>query len=163
MQCELQTSDSFTTMFIGENAGLSCLNRPEAEDSRMDSIVHFEIPADNMKRAEEFYKNAFGWNITRWEGGPMEYSMLGTTMSDENGMPKQPGAINGGLGKRGGPLTHPVVTVMVSDVNAALAKIESLGGKTVAPKMAIGDMGFTAYFKDTEGNTIGLFQPARQM
>jgi predicted enzyme related to lactoylglutathione lyase len=129
----------------------------------MDRVVHFEIPADDMKRAEEFYKNAFGWNITHWEGGNMPYYMLGTTMVDENQMPKEPGSINGGMGQRGGPLEHPVVTVSVNDIDAALEKIERLGGKTVAPKMAIGDMGFAAYFKDTEGNTIGLFQPSRQM
>jgi len=35
---------------------------------------------------------------------------------------------------------------------------EQLGGKTVQKKMPVGDMGFAAYFKDTEGNVIGLFQ-----
>src|SRR5450759_1422528 len=36
----------------------------------MDSIVHFEIPADNPKRASKFYNDAFGWNIQQWESMP---------------------------------------------------------------------------------------------
>ena len=74
-------------------------------------------------------------------------------------MPKEPGAINGGLPKRGKPVEHTVVTVNVEDIDAALKNIEGLGGKTVQKKMPIGDMGFTAYFKDTEGNVVGLWAP----
>jgi len=128
----------------------------------MDSVVHFEIPADNPTRASKFYKDAFGWNIQKWEG-PMPYWMLGTADSDENGMPKNPGAINGGMGKREGPLKSIVVTVSVADIEKALQKVEKAGGKTVSKKQAVGDMGFAAYFKDSEGNVVGLFQPARSM
>ncbi len=123
-----------------------------------DSVVHFEIPADDMKRAEAFYSKAFGWNSNRMPG--WEYLMLGTAPSDENGMPKEPGAINGGMPKRGGPVQHPVVTINVQNIEAALEKIEKLGGKTVQKKMPVGDMGFTGYFKDTEGNVVGLWQNA---
>ena len=129
----------------------------------MDSVVHFEIPADNTKRAAEFYQKAFGWTAQTMP--EFDYTMLGTTMSDENGMPKQPGAINGGMAKRGGPIEHIVVTIGVQDIDAALSRIEKLGGKTVQKKMAIGDgsMGFTAYFKDTEGNVVGLYQIGQHM
>jgi uncharacterized protein len=123
----------------------------------MNSIVHFEIPVDDEKRAQNFYSKAFGWMVNPMP--EMNYTMVGTTMSDENGMPKEPGAINGGMAKRGNPVEHTVVTIHVDDIDAALKNIERLGGKTLAPKMSIGDMGFTAYFKDTEGNTVGLWQP----
>lgn len=122
----------------------------------MDSIVHFEIPADDMKRAENFYTRAFGWNANQVPN--FEYTMFGTVSSDQNGAPTVPGAINGGMPKRGKPVEHVVVTIKVDDIDSSLEKIERLGGKTVQKKMPIGDMGFTAYFKDTEGNTIGLFQ-----
>jgi len=128
----------------------------------MDSVVHFEIPADNPTRASKFYKDAFGWNIQKWEG-PMPYWMLGTADSDENGMPKNPGAINGGMGKREGPLKSIVVTISVADIEKALQKVEKSGGKTVSKKQAVGDMGFAAYFKDSEGNVVGLFQPSGRM
>ena len=55
------------------------------------------------------------------------------------------------------------VTIAVADIDKALDKVEKLGGKTVQKKQSIGEMGFTAYFKDSEGNTIGLWQSAGQM
>jgi uncharacterized protein len=125
----------------------------------MNSIVHFEIPVDDRKRAENFYSNAFGWMVNHME--EFDYSMVGTTPSDDQGMPKQPGAINGGMPKRGMPVEHTVVTIHVDDIDSALKRIEQLGGKTVTPKTPIGDMGFTAYFKDTEGNVVGLYAPAK--
>jgi uncharacterized protein len=125
----------------------------------MNSIIHFEIPVDDSKRAETFYSKAFGWMVN-----PMPdfgYAMVGTSPSDEQGMPKEPGSINGGMPKRGGPVNNIVVTVGVDDIDSALKQIEQLGGKTVQAKMPIGDMGFTAYFKDTEGNVVGLWAPAK--
>ncbi len=123
-------------------------------------VVHFEIPADNVKRAQDFYKNAFGWQINPMP--EMNYTMVGTVPSDENGVPKEPGAINGGMTKREEPVKNPVITIQVDDIDVALKTIEKQGGKTLVKKTAIGsDMGFTAYFKDSEGNTVGLFQSAR--
>jgi uncharacterized protein len=124
----------------------------------LDSIVHFEIPADNTKRASDFYSKAFGWMINPMP--EMDYIMVGTAESDENGMPKNPGSINGGMAKRGGPVENIVVTIAVKDIDKTLQTVEKLGGKTVVGKTPIGDMGFTAYFKDSEGNTVGLFQSA---
>jgi uncharacterized protein len=127
----------------------------------MDSIVHFEIPADDVKRAAKFYKDAFGWSMQQF--APMDYWMVQTTEVDENQMPKNPGSINGGMAKRGGPVKSIVVTVAVADIDKALAKVEKLGGKTVQKKQPVGDMGFTAYFKDSEGNVVGLYQNAGGM
>lgn len=124
----------------------------------MDSVIHFEIPADNVKRAEEFYTKAFGWTMRHMPD--FEYTMVSTTPSDEMGMPRQPGSINGGMPKRGMGVDHTVVTIRVDSIESSLQKIENLGGKTVVPKMPVGDMGFTAYFKDTEGNVVGLWQDA---
>jgi predicted enzyme related to lactoylglutathione lyase len=62
------------------------------------------------------------------------------------------------MGERGGPLKHPVVTLLVDDIDAAAKLIAKNGGKMIRKKEAIGPMGFVAYFKDTEGNVVGLFQ-----
>jgi uncharacterized protein len=124
----------------------------------MDSIIHFEIPADDPKRAGEFYNKAFGWNMNAMP--EMNYTMIGTAPSDENGVPTIPGAINGGMAQRGQPIDHTVVTINVQSIDDALARIEKLGGKKVSDKMPVGDMGFAAYFKDTEGNVVGLWQSA---
>jgi uncharacterized protein len=124
----------------------------------MNGIVHFEIPVDDRKRAENFYSKAFGWMMNTVPN--FDYTMVGTTDSTEEGMPKEPGAINGGMPMRGKPVEHTVVTIRVDDIDSALRRIEQLGGKTVQPKMSIGDMGSTAYFRDTEGNVVGLWAPA---
>jgi predicted enzyme related to lactoylglutathione lyase len=122
-------------------------------------VVHFEIPAANVKRAKEFYTKAFGWQISNYPG--MNYAMVGTTDSDENGMPKNPGAINGGMLKRQKPVSVPVITIDVEDIDASLKEIKKLGGSVAGKKQAVGDMGFSAYFKDTEGNVVGLWESAR--
>jgi predicted enzyme related to lactoylglutathione lyase len=122
----------------------------------MGKVVHFEIPADDLPRAKEFYSTVFGWSTS--EMPEMEYVMLGTVESDENGMPKKLGAINGGMMKRQDPLRHPVVTIDVESIDDALASVKKNGGQVVREKLAVGDMGFTAYFRDSEGNVIGLWQ-----
>lgn len=121
-------------------------------------VVHFEIPADDEERAREFYKSAFGWAITTMP--EMGYSMVMTTPADESGMPAEPGSINGGMFAREGELKTPIITVDVEDIDAALEKIGSLGGSTVLAKQAVMDMGFAAYFRDPEGNILGLWQNA---
>jgi predicted enzyme related to lactoylglutathione lyase len=127
----------------------------------MDSIIHFEIPADDSKRAGEFYNKAFGWMVNPMP--EMNYTMIGTTPSDENGMPQKPGAINGGMPMRGDPVKQTVVTIGVASIDESLAKIEKLGGKRLGDKMPVGDMGWAAYFKDTEGNVVGLWQNSQPM
>jgi uncharacterized protein len=121
-------------------------------------VIHFEIPADDVERAQKFYADAFGWGIRPLP--EMSYTMVSTTEVGEDGMPTTPGAINGGMGRRADFFTAPVVTINVDDIDEALATIERLGGKTVAGRQAVGDMGFTGYFQDSEGNTIGLWQTA---
>jgi predicted enzyme related to lactoylglutathione lyase len=89
--------------------------------------------------------------------------MAGTTPSNQQGMPTEPGAINGGMTKRQDPVKNIVVTIDVPDIEASPKNIEKLGGKTVKKKEAVADMGFTAYFKDPEGNLVGLWQSAQRM
>ena len=125
----------------------------------MDKVVHFEVPFDDGQRATTFYREAFGWQLD-----PMpqfQYVMTRTSEIDENGRPAEPGAINGGMLKRQGPITGPVITIDVADLDEALARVEKLGGKVAIGRQPVGDMGFSAYFHDTEGNLIGLWQNAR--
>lgn len=122
----------------------------------MNSVVHFEIPADDLKRAESFYSSTFGWKVNLMP--EFNYAMVSTTEVDENSMPIKPGAINGGMLKRQSPVEKIVITVSVENIDEALAKIEANGGKTVRGKMPVGDMGFAAYFQDTEGNVVGLWE-----
>ncbi|MCP2324799.1 hypothetical protein HDA40_003306 [Hamadaea flava] len=120
-------------------------------------VVHFEVPAEDMKRAQSFYTQAFGWDLTPIPA--MGYTMVSTTPSGDRG-PLTPGAINGGLLDRKAPFDGPVITIEVADIDDALAMVVRLGGEAVIGRQAVGDMGFTGYFRDTEGNLIGLWQNA---
>ncbi|HLN76236.1 MAG TPA: VOC family protein [Nocardioidaceae bacterium] len=120
-------------------------------------VVHFEIPYDDGDRARGFYKEAFGWDLQSWGDG--SYTLVSTGPTGETG-PTETGFINGGMMKREGFFSAPVVTVAVDDIDEVLTAIGRLGGKTVQERMPVGDMGFSAYFQDPEGNVIGLFQMA---
>ena len=123
----------------------------------MAGVVHFEIPADDNQRANIFYQSAFGWTLTPMQ--EMDYTIAITTPSDEQtGMPSAPGAINGALFPRTENLKTPIITIDVEDVDAALGQIESAGGSVAQAKDAVPGMGYYAYFKDTEGNLMGLWQ-----
>jgi uncharacterized protein len=124
-----------------------------------DKVVHFEIPADDLDRARTFYQDAFGWTINSIP--ELGYNIVETVPTDETNMPTEPGAINGGMMRRETPITSPVITIGVDDVEAALRKVEELGGKTEIPKQPVADMGFTAYFSDPEGNLVGLWESVR--
>jgi uncharacterized protein len=120
-------------------------------------VVHFEIPFDDQERASSFYGEAFGWSLTAMP--EMDYVLVTTGPSDE-GPPSEPGFINGGMLKRGLPVGTPVIVVEVDDVDSSVDQIEKLGGTTVSAKAAVGEMGYAAYVKDTEGNLVGLWQNA---
>jgi uncharacterized protein len=120
-------------------------------------VVHFEIPFDDSERAQRFYSEAFGWQLMQLPD--MGY-VLATTGPSDQGPPSEPGFINGGMLQRELPVGGPVVTIDVEDVDASLEQIETLGGTTVSAKQAVGEMGFAAYFKDPEGNLMGLWQNA---
>jgi uncharacterized protein len=126
----------------------------------LDKVVHFEIPVDNLERAKKFYKTAFNWALNPMP--QMEYTLLNTVEVDEKNMPKEPGAINGGMMKRGEAIKNVVITISVENMDAAIKKVQSLGGKIVQGKMEVPNMGITAYFQDTEGNVLGLWQATRK-
>ena len=120
-------------------------------------VVHFEIPFEDRERASAFYEGAFGWQLMSLP--EMDY-VLATTGPSDQGPPSEPGFINGGLLERGLPVGGPVIVIDVEDIDAALESIEKLAGTTVEAKQPVGDMGFSAYFKDSEGNLMGLWQNA---
>jgi len=113
-------------------------------------IVHFEIPADDVQRAQKFYEHALGWKITDpWK---MNYLLVETRKPGEDG-------INGGLMQRKMPGQPFMNYISVDDISAALQKIESAGGTVCMPKTEIAPgMGWIAAFKDTEGNLLGFHQ-----
>jgi len=125
----------------------------------MDKVVHFEIPADDQARAKEFYSSIFEWEVNDADmGGGVVYTTVKTVPTDETMQAKEPGAINGGIMKRSSDTPAPVITIQVGSIDEALKKIEAGGGSTVQPRTEIPNMGAFAYFKDTEGNAMGLWE-----
>ena len=122
----------------------------------MPRVVHFEILATDPERAVQFYKDVFGWEISKWEG-PEDYWLVTTGPEGEMG-------INGGIMRRtqevdGESPTAYVCTVGVESVDEYVVKVEANGGSVVVPKMAVPGVGWLAYCRDTEGNQFGMMQP----
>ncbi len=125
----------------------------------MDKVVHFEITFEDQKRAKEFYSSIFEWDLNDVEmGGGVAYTTATTVPVDDKMMPTEPGAINGGFTSKGKETPSPVITIGVDSIDDTLKKIEAGGGSTITPRTPIPNMGAFAYFKDSEGNTMGLFE-----
>jgi predicted enzyme related to lactoylglutathione lyase len=123
----------------------------------MPRVVHFEIHAENPKRAIKFYEAVFEWTFHQWPG-PWEYWLVTTGSKDEPG-------IDGGLVLRRGPapaeaqpVNAYVCTVQVPNADAAVEAAVGAGGSIAVSKMAVPGVGWLAYVKDTEGNLLGVMQ-----
>jgi predicted enzyme related to lactoylglutathione lyase len=125
----------------------------------MPKVVHFEISADNLDRAKAFYSSVFGWHLQTMPMAGGEYTSIVTTPVDgQTQLPTEPGAINGGMMQRDERTPAPVITIDVEAIDDALTEIEAGGGTTITPRTAIPGMGAFAYFKDPEGNVLGLWE-----
>lgn len=120
----------------------------------MSKVVHFEIPVDEPERASAFYRDALGWEVSSFGDEP--YWLVRAGADDE------PGA-DGALIGRGDLHRSPVVVVGVESIDETLGRVGASGGEILQPKMPIPGVGWSAYMRDTEGNTIGLFQPDEGM
>lgn len=112
-------------------------------------VVHFEIPCNDPEKAMGFFKEVFGWQFEQF--GKQEY--WAATTGDES----SPG-INGGFLKKRDPNQPVTNSIQVTNLDETIRNIEKAGGKIVVPKMAIPGVGWMAYFKDSDGNTHGLFK-----
>jgi predicted enzyme related to lactoylglutathione lyase len=133
--------------------------------SKMNPVVHFEMPAENKKRMIEFYTNVFGWQTQQLGPDMGEYVVVTTTEPDANGRPKTPGAINGEFyQKTDDPNTqHPSVVVAVDDINESIQKVKKAGGKVLGEPTEIPGVGKYVSFIDTEGNRLSILQPLPNM
>jgi predicted enzyme related to lactoylglutathione lyase len=130
----------------------------EGLEVSVNPVVHFEIPFENKDRAMKFYTQCFGWQLQ--DMPQMNYVMANTTATGPDFRPTDPGAINGGLFARPKEAPGPVIYVGVESVDTAIANVLAAGGKVVTPKTPIPGMGAYGRVSDTEGNVIGLFEPA---
>jgi predicted enzyme related to lactoylglutathione lyase len=123
----------------------------------MGRVVHFEIHADDVDRAERFYRDVFGWDVQRFAGGAVDYRLVTT------GPPTEPG-IDGAITQRrasaqGAGIIAFVCTVQVDDLAETAGRIAAAGGLQVVDPETIPEVGRVAYYQDTEGNLFGLIEP----
>ena len=111
-------------------------------------VVHFEIIARDGKRAQEFYRTLFGWNID--SNNPMAYGLVTT------GVKK---GINGGVGQaEAGHQPYVTVYASVKNPQECLNKAVAMGARVVVPVTVIPNMVTYALFADPEGNLVGIVE-----
>jgi predicted enzyme related to lactoylglutathione lyase len=131
--------------------------------TKMNPVVHFEMPAEDRKRMADFYTKVFGWK-TQMLGAEMgNYVLAFTTEVGKDGRPKNPGAINGGFFPKSNdkPAQYPSVVIAVEDIKEHMKKVEKAGGKVLGEPSEIPGVGLYVSFIDTEGNRVSMLQPSR--
>jgi hypothetical protein len=123
-------------------------------------VVHFEIGCKDLEKTRTFYSKLLGWEYAPTPPGMPPMAMISNL--GPFGQPKAEG-IGGHINSLGHP-PHQYVTfyAQVDNIEATLVNVEKLGGSTLVPKQEVPGMGWFAWFKDPEGNAIGLWKAAQQ-
>jgi predicted enzyme related to lactoylglutathione lyase len=137
----------------------------------MNPVVHFEMGYNDKQRMVDFYTKAFGWKAQMTGPEMGNYVVAQTTETDDKGMVKTPGNINGGFYKKTDSPTSqaPSVVIAVDDIKESVKKVEEAGGKilggmdqngqhTMEPQEIPG-VGLWISIQDTEGNRVSMLQP----
>jgi predicted enzyme related to lactoylglutathione lyase len=111
-------------------------------------IVHVEFSAQDREIAGKFYSELFGWKVQQVP--EMDYALYETG-----------GDVAGGFNpvSENNPAGMVIAHVSTDDIEATLAKADSLGGKTLVTKTEIPDYGWYGLFSDPTGNVVGLYTP----
>ncbi len=140
----------------------------------MNPVIHFEMGYFDKDRAEKFYRETFNWNMKEMGPDMGGYVVAQTAETDEGGMVKTPGTINGGFYKKTeNPLSHaPSVVISVHDIKGAIEAIKTNGGKILGAMNEKGEIsmepvmipgvGLWISFQDTENNRVSILQPISQ-
>jgi predicted enzyme related to lactoylglutathione lyase len=136
-------------------------------------VTHFEMGYEDPARIQKFYQSVFGWETK--EMGPQmgDYILATTTETDEQGMIKTPGNINGGFyDLKQSSFKEPSVVVEVEDMKASMKAVEEAGGKIIGVPDQTGKLslepqdipgvGLWMSIEDSEGNRLSMIQPTRK-
>jgi len=103
------------------------------------------VQARDLAGQQRFFGDLFGWTINA--NNPMRYGMVAGGGAD---------SIGGGIGETS-DAPRTIFYVQVSDINATLAKAQSMGAETIMPRTDAG-MVVMAQLRDPEGNVVGLVE-----
>jgi predicted enzyme related to lactoylglutathione lyase len=115
----------------------------------MNEINFFAIHADDVDRAQRFYRGVFGWTFESW-GPPGFFLINGAGMK---------GALHGRMSpaQSGDPIAFEC-TVSVDDVNDIAAKVAEFGGTVTMQPATIPTVGTLIQFHDSEGNIVNAMK-----
>ena len=128
----------------------------------MPTIVHFEIPSDNLERTKKFYTELFGWKMEKMPGTDQrEYWTFFTTTNDRGssgGEGDELRTVSGGMMERQMPQEPIMIYIGVDSVTEYSNKVERLGGKVIKQKTEVPGYGWFAICTDTENNGFALWE-----
>lgn len=113
----------------------------------INTVCHFEIPADNVEALQEFYGKLFGWTFEKMPG-PIDYRVIQTASQE----------VEGGLMARVHPQQTIVNYVRVESLEVSTQTAADLGAQVVMPKTPVPGHGWFAVLVDPQGNPIGLWE-----
>ena len=137
----------------------------------MNPVVHFEMGYNDKQRMVDFYSTVFGWEAKAMGPDMGNYVVVQTTETNDKGMVKTPGTINGGFYQKiENPLSHaPSVVISVDDINQAMKDVATAGGKILGGMNEKGEhinepqeipgVGLWISAMDTEGNRFSILEP----
>lgn len=118
-------------------------------------VIWFELPVKDIERARRFYETILGLTLAP----PMEFA--GSTLSF---FPMERDVIGAGgalvLGEQAQPSQQGTLIYFSVKIDEVLPRVGPAGGTIALPRTSIGQYGFIALVIDTEGNRIGLHEPA---
>lgn len=131
----------------------------------MSPVVHFEMPADDMKRMIDFYNKAFGWTVNQLGADYGNYAVAMTSETGPDNFPTEKGRINGGFFPRTQTDQTQRAVIAVDDIYEGMKAVEAAGGKILGGSHQAGEpddipgVGLYCSFIDTEGNVVAMLQP----
>jgi predicted enzyme related to lactoylglutathione lyase len=117
----------------------------EPRVARAGGVSYLHVPAVDPRRAARFYEAVFGWSIDADRDEP----------SFEDGTGHVIGHFVAGAKVAGDAGVRPYV--FVSDVPETLEKVVAHGGAVAIAPYPEGEL-VVAVFRDSEGNTIGVWE-----
>ena len=113
-----------------------------------DPVVYFEVLGGEPARLREFYGGMFGWTVAPVESTGGGYGRVG----------EQDAGIQGGIGAFPGAPSYVTFYVRTDDLQAAVARANELGGRTVMAPRSVDGTIETALIEDPDGHMIGLIR-----
>jgi predicted enzyme related to lactoylglutathione lyase len=126
-------------------------NKQSASGHHKNVVSWFDIPVNDINRAKVFYETVLNIGLVALDFGMVKFATFpdinnaagasGWLIQNENNKPSGQGT---------------VVYFDIEDIDSAISRIETAGGKILQPKIKMGQLGFICLCQDSEGNTVGL-------